>query len=31
MARLWSRGDGGWGEKLCATDRVIKYLEVLSR
>jgi len=28
---LWSRGDGGWGEKLCPTDRVIKNSwEVLS-
>ncbi len=31
VAELWSRGDGGWGEKLCATDRVIKNTwEVLS-
>jgi len=30
-AELWSRGDGGWGEKLCPTDRVIKNTwEVLS-
>ena len=28
---LWSRGDGGWGEQLCAEDRVIKNTwEVLS-
>lgn len=28
---LWTRGDGGWGEKLCATDRLIKNVwEVLS-
>ena len=28
---LWSRGDGGWGEDLCPTDRVIKNTwEVLS-
>jgi hypothetical protein len=28
---LWSRGDGGWGEHLCRTDRVIKNVwEVLS-
>ena len=28
---LWSRGDGGWGEKLCPEDRVIKNTwEVLS-
>lgn len=28
---LWSRGDGGWGEGLCPTDRVIKNTwEVLS-
>ena len=28
---LWSRGDGGWGEQLCKTDRVIKNVwEVLS-
>lgn len=30
-AELWSRGDGGWGENLCPTDRVIKNVwEVLS-
>ena len=30
-AELWSRADGGWGESLCATDRVIKNTwEVLS-
>ncbi len=28
---LWSRADGGWGEHLCRTDRVIKNVwEVLS-
>jgi hypothetical protein len=28
---IWSRADGGWGEKLCPTDRVIKNTwEVLS-
>lgn len=28
---LWARADGGWGEKLCPTDRVIKNTwEVLS-
>jgi hypothetical protein len=28
---FWSRGDGGWGENLCMTDRVIKNTwEVLS-
>lgn len=31
VTELWSRGDGGWGEKLCPTDRVIKNTwEVLS-
>jgi hypothetical protein len=30
-SELWSRGDGGWGEGLCPTDRVIKNVwEVLS-
>jgi outer membrane protein assembly factor BamB len=30
-SELWSRGDGGWGEQLCRTDRVIKNVwEVLS-
>ena len=30
-SRIWSRGDGGWGEALCPTDRVIKNTwEVLS-
>ncbi len=30
-AALWARGDGGWGEALCPTDRVIKNMwEVLS-
>lgn len=31
VSELWSRGDGGWGAGLCATDRVIKNTwEVLS-
>jgi hypothetical protein len=30
-AEIWSRGDGGWGERLCPADRVIKNTwEVLS-
>ena len=30
-SEFWSRGDGGWGEALCRTDRVIKNVwEVLS-
>lgn len=30
-SELWSRGDGGWGEDLCVTDRVLKNVwEVLS-
>lgn len=31
VTELWSRADGGWGENLCVTDRVIKNTwEVLS-
>ena len=31
VSELWSRGDGGWGEALCPTDRIIKNVwEVLS-
>ncbi len=31
VSELWARGDGGWGESLCPTDRVIKNSwEVLS-
>jgi hypothetical protein len=30
-AEMWARGDGGWAETLCPTDRVIKNMwEVLS-